>query len=168
MTAPTPGKERGPPPPPPPTVPSRPPPRPFPAPLAPRAREPRAPAGAALCALSSGLARRSRPSEKLAPSPGPDLALAARSAPWLACQRGLGCWRTREPSLRAAGGLERGGSCLSRSHSPLPGRAGVWGTPLREVARVRAPPDPGSSASRRAPAGLGGGADRRAWGRGRS
>lgn len=52
-----------------------------------------------------GAASRSRPSEKLAPSPGPDLALAAGpAAPLLACPRGLGCRRTREPSLRAEGG----------------------------------------------------------------
>lgn len=119
MTAPTQGKERGAAPPP--AVPSLPPPHPslapFLAPLAPRAREPRALESTALSSLSSKLARCSRPTEKLAPHPA-QTSLFRPGRTLLAWARGLGRCGTREP--RASGRSGVGRRRMVRFQEPQP------------------------------------------------
>lgn len=169
MTAPTQGKERGTAPPP--AVPSLPPPHPslapFLAPLAPRAREPRALESTALSSLSSRLASCSRPTEKLAPHPA-QISLFRPVRTLLAWAQGLGRWGTREPQASGRSGWEGGGRCVSRSHDLFLGRAGVWRPLSAAAARVCAPSSPGSTASPGAPVGLVGGAEPRPGGGERS
>lgn len=93
---------------------------------------------------------------------------SARSAPCLPGLRGLAAGGTREPQASGRRGWEGGGRCVSRSHDPLLGRAGVWRPLSAAAARGCAPSSPGSTASPGAPVGLVGGAEPRPGGGERS
>lgn len=138
MTAPTQGKERGAAPPP--AVPSLPPPHPslapFLAPLAPRAREPRALESTALSSLSSRLASCSRPTEKLAPHPA-QISLFRPVRTLLAGAQGLGRCGTREPQASGQRGWE--GGAFPGATAPFLGRASVWRPLSAAAAGVCAP-----------------------------